>query len=365
MLEGQNPAHSVDLPFAEEAQSEPWRFDWFGILRWLNARNPSFPRFGTAARPALEVVRISQPPSLGFAPAALARYGRGKDGVIHIEQTAFGLFGPNGPMPLHFTEFARERGVHDDDATLQSFLDIFHHRFALLFYRAWADTQPAASLDRPETDHFSRYAGSLIGYGEPFFERRDLIPAHAKRYMAGHLVRLTRNPEGLTAILRGYFNVPFQIQEWMPRKLKIRKDDCTRLGEEAPASRLGGGAICGTTVLDRQHGIRIHAGPLKWDEYQLFLPIGAGFRPVRDWVRNYVGIEYTWDFRLILRHDEIPPLKLGAKPCRLGWTTWLGHTAPGQNRGDLVLEGERPDSPALLSAGKGHPAPHESVSVTT
>ena len=62
----------------------------------------------------------------------------------------FGLLGPNGPLPLHLTEYARERLRHAGDPTLSRFLDIFHHRFLALFYRAWAQAQPHVNRDRPE-----------------------------------------------------------------------------------------------------------------------------------------------------------------------------------------------------------------------
>jgi len=344
MPEARSATAAPDIPFAKEAEKEPWRFDWFGAMRWLEARNPSFPRFGTAQRPAHEVVRISQRPSLSFAQSTLGGWSRTSQGYTRIEQMAFGLYGPNGPMPLHFTEYARERYEYDGDSVLQGFLDIFHHRFGLLFYRAWAGVQPAPSLDRREKDHFSRYVGSLIGYGESFFDENDSIPDHARRYMAGPLVRLTRNPEGLSEILRNFFACPFRIQEWMPRWLKLREEDCTRLGNEENASRLGGGAICGTSVLDRQHGFRVHVGPLTFAKYRAFLPGQTRFYQLRDWVRNYVGYEFSWDIRLVLRHDEIPSLRLGADTGMLGWTTWLGRLAPGEDRGDLILEGEKPEA---------------------
>lgn len=337
---------SIDVPFDADLRKEPWRFDWFEIMRWLEARNPDRPRFGTALHPGDEIVRISQKPSLNFAPAALTGFGGDGRGRIRIEQVSFGLFGPNGPMPLHFTEFARERGEYDGDYVLQTFLDIFHHRFALLFYRAWADAQATTSLDRPqEEDRFSRYVGSLIGHGEPCFAGSDAVPDHAKRYMAGHLARLTRNPEGLVSILRMFFGCAFRIQEWMPQRLRIDEKDRTFLGIETVASRLGRGAVCGESVPDRQHRFRIHAGPLGFAEYRAFLPGRPFHRQLRDWVRNYVGHEFAWDVRLILRHDEIPAPRLGSPSVMLGWTTWLGRTAAGEDRGDLVLEGERAEPP--------------------
>jgi type VI secretion system protein ImpH len=332
----------VKVPQEAERREEPWRFDWFGTLRWLEAYNPSTPRFGTAVRPGDEIVRISQKPSLSFAPATLTAFGGDKHGRAWIEQMAFGLYGPNGPMPHHFTEHVHERSEYDGDHVLREFLDIFHHRFSMLFYRAWAGVQATNSLDRPGDDCFSRYVNSLTGYGETVFAERDTIPDRAKRYMSGHLVRLTRNPEGLAAILRNFFGCPFRVEEWRPHRLHLEKKDCTALGSETTANKLGRGAVCGISVIDRQHRFRIHVGPLSLEEYQDFLPIGRRFMQLRDWVRNYVGFEFSWDVRLVLRHEEVPRQQMGLGSGRLGWTAWMGRPVAFKHRGDLVLEGERP-----------------------
>ncbi|MDR0716067.1 MAG: type VI secretion system baseplate subunit TssG [Azoarcus sp.] len=347
MLEESGIRADIVVPLEAERRKEPWRFDWFETMRWLEARNPSRPRFGKALHPADEIVRISQKPSLNFAPAALSGFGGDGHGHVCIEQVSFGLFGPNGPMPLHFTEFVRERAEYDGDPALRAFLDIFHHRFALLFYRAWAGVQATTSFDRPEEDRFSCYVGSLIGYGEPVFDQRDSVPDRAKRYMAGHFARMTRNPEGLASILRFFFACPFRVQEWMPHWLQLAEKDRTLLGVETAAGQLGRGAVCGVSVLDRQHRFRIHAGPLRLADYMAFLPGSERFRQLRDWVRNYVSYEFSWDVRLVLRRDEVPAPRLGAATGRLGWTTWLGQPPGGGDRGDLVLEGERPDAPRM------------------
>src|SRR5690606_12091405 len=120
------------------------------------------------------------------------------------------LFGPNGPLPLHMTEYARGRLHHHGDDTLTAFADIFHHRLILLFYRAWADAQNTVSLDQ-DGQRFSRYLASLLHMGMDGQQSRDSIPDHAKYYMAGHLLRQTRNAEGLQQILQTYFAVPVKI----------------------------------------------------------------------------------------------------------------------------------------------------------
>ena len=78
---------------------------------------------------------------------------------------AFGLFGPNGPLPMHLTEYARERLRHADDPTLGRFLDVFHHRFLALFYRAWAQAQPTVNHDRPPRTGSPSYVGAFVGIG--------------------------------------------------------------------------------------------------------------------------------------------------------------------------------------------------------
>lgn len=333
------PRAAVHVEALEQLQKTPWAFDWFALLRRIEAHNPSYSRFGEAVHPQDEPVRVGQTPSLSFASASLSSADFNQQGRFGIEQTGFGLYGPNGALPLHITEYVRERIAYDDDQAQSAFSNIFHHRFAMLFYRAWASAQATNSLDRPDEDRFAHYVGSLSGYGSPALQAQDSVPDHAKRFFSGHLVRLTRNPEGLGAILQSYFDCPFKVQEWMPQWLKMEESEQTQLGHQGPAAQLGMGAVCGASVLDRQHKFRLHAGPLSLQAYEDFLPQGRHFVVLRDWVRNYIGYEFSWDLRLVLKRSEVPPLVLGSG-VRLGWTTWLGKIESAQDRGDLVLQPE-------------------------
>lgn len=337
-----------EIPYRRVLESEPWRVDWFNALRWFDARHSDKPRFGRAFRPGDESIRVSQPPSLQFAPAAVSGFGHDRAGRVRIEQLGFGLFGPNGPLPLHLTEHVRSLSALDKDESLCAFVDMFHHRFAMLFYRAWASSQSAASLDRDDEDRFGTYVASLIGYGEAAATGRDAVPDRARRFMAGHLVRTTRNPEGLKSILSSYFGCPFRVEEWVAHWLELAPEDQSALGSVAAHSGLGTGAVCGRRVPDRRHRFRLHAGPLSIAEYRRFLPAGDWHRAVRDWVRNYIGFELSWDLRLVLRRDEVPRTRLGGGE-RLGWTTWLGTRLHEADRGDLVLDCERSGS-AVRSA---------------
>jgi len=321
----------------------PYRYDFYQTLRRLECLHDRSPRWGRAARPAEEPVRFGQNPDLSFAPASLAAFEPSSQGrPPRLQVALFGLLGPNGPLPLHITEFARERERHAGDAALSRFLDVFHHRLVTLFYRAWAQAQPHVNRDRPGDDRFGGYVAAFAGLSLTAFRRRDAIPDLAKFFHASALMRPSRNPEGLTAILRQFFGIPVQIQEFVGHWLVFSDRERTRLG--GAGATLGAGAVLGGRAWDRQSKFRIHLGPLTRDQYDSFLPGGRMLRKLVHWVRLYLSFELAWDVRLSLMAGEVPPLTLGTG--RLGWTTWLGNRAPGTAANDLCFDAESFVEPA-------------------
>src|SRR5262249_37677170 len=141
-----------------------------------------------------------------------------------------GLLGPNGPMPLHLSEFARDRERNHADPTMARFLDVFNHRVISLFYRAWACNQKTVSLDRGRDDRFASFIASLFGMGMDTMLGRDRVEDHAKRFYSGRLVSQTRNAEGLQAIIGDYFGVPTQLIEFCGQWMPLPEDCRCRLG---------------------------------------------------------------------------------------------------------------------------------------
>src|SRR5690606_28488405 len=145
-----------------DLEREPYAYDLFNVLRWIDARAGARAPLGRDTVARNEPVRLRQEPPMAFAPPTLAAARAARDGrPPELSIYSLGLFGPNGPLPLHLTEYARERMHHYGDHTLSGFADIFHHRLILLFYRAWADAQSTVSLDRKE-ERFTRYVASLL-----------------------------------------------------------------------------------------------------------------------------------------------------------------------------------------------------------
>ncbi len=313
------------------------RFGFYAAMRMLEAAHPELPRFGNSTRPSQDALRLAQEPSVIHAPSTLAAFEPGDEDrpdrlLVHF----FGLFGPDGPLPLHLTEYARDRRRNFGDATFQRFADMFHHRLISLFYRAWADVRPTVSFDRPEQDRFGHYVGSLIGLGTPGLRDRDAMPDLTKLHFAGLFANQTRNAEGLGQILAEFFAMEVHVEGFIGAWLTLPPSDYTRLSDGEATAQLGRSAVLGARVWSRQHKFRIVFGPLNLADYERLLPGGLSFHRLVPIVRNYAGDVLMWDVNLILQTEEVPDTKLG-QYGRLGWTTWLKPRRATTPAADLFL----------------------------
>jgi hypothetical protein len=104
-------------------------------------------------------------------------------------------------------------------------------------------------------------------------ERREAFPDLAKRHFAGLFGCQTHHAEGLLAILRGYFRLPVQMQEFIGQWIELPKDCRCLLGESS--ARLGVETTVGSHVWDCQQKFRIIFGPLGLSDYYRMLPGGT------------------------------------------------------------------------------------------
>jgi type VI secretion system protein ImpH len=326
------------LAFLRAIGEAPFAHGFFQTLRCIEALYPGKPRLGSAPGVAEEPVRLGQQPALDFAPATLSGLVVNGDGrAPRLEVRFLGLLGPNGPLPLHLTEYARERLLHAGDATFARFLDLFNHRFLAMFYRAWAQAQPTVQLDRPTQDRFAIHLGALAGDGVRDAQAPGTVPAEARLFFAGILARGVRNRDGLEALLAGFFDVRASVEEFVGHWMEIPAPDRARLGSREANAALGCGAALGRSVWDRQHRIRVHLGPLDLARYEDFLPGRPGMLRLAAWLRKYVGRELAWDLRLVLDRDHVPRARLG-RHGRVGWTVWLGRRRAASHAADLTLD---------------------------
>jgi len=321
----------------QELAAAPHGISFYEALRRIECAHPDNARQGCSARPDDDPVRLAQQPSLAFAASTIAAFETATGPrPPRLEVLFFGLLGPNGPLPLHVTEYVRDRERNSRDPTLARFLDLFHHRMLSLFYRAWASAQPAVSLDRPDSDRFGDYVGSLFGIGMPGLRDRDAMPDLAKLHYAGHYASQTRNADGLRAILGDFFKLRVRLDECVGEWLQLPEESCLRLGESPDTGSLGINAIAGAEVWEAQVKFRIVFGPLDFHQYRRLLPGGDSLKRLVAVVRNYIGDQLDWELQLKLEATEVPPLRLG-EVGQLGWTTWLAAQPFTEDADDLHL----------------------------
>jgi type VI secretion system protein ImpH len=326
----------------QAASAEPWAFDYFALMRRLEALAQPAPRWGRALLPGAEPVRVGQEPSLSFAPASFSRFEPATAASPpRLRQHFFGYIGPNGPLPVHLSDFIRERSVNHGDPTWLAFLDTFSHRFALHFYRAWAQARPAVSLDRPGEDSFRLQVGALVGMGTATRSERDEIHDDARLHFSGWLGRRVHNAEGVEAVLASYFGVPVKLERWVGHWMALPAGELTRLSRGESSRSMGLGAMLGTRAWDRQHRVRLHLGPLTLDQYRFFLPIGSARPVLQRWMQQMLGDELFWDAELVLKKEEVPPMRLGqhaGNAPRLGWVSWLGQRPRARDAADVRVD---------------------------
>lgn len=326
---------TVDL--IRSLSERPYAFGLFSTIRRLECLYGHQPRIGKAIKTNDESLRFSQEPSLAFAPSELAAFDPPKGGQpARLTNRFFGLFGPNGPLPHHLTEYARDRLRNARDPTFSRFVDIFHNRLVALFYRAWADKEPTVNFDRPADDAFARHVGAFLGIGLPSLRNRDALHDYAKLFYAGRLSSLPRHPEGLQSMLSEFFHTPAALEEFVGEWMQLDSVDRWRLGTSASGKVLGKSAVLGERVWSRQSKFRVTLGPMSLADYRQFLPDGGRLQRMTALVGSYVGHELNWDVRLKLRKDQVPAFRLG-RTGQLGWTTWLDRRAHPAHADDLVL----------------------------
>ena len=125
---------------------EPYRFDFFQTLRRLECLHPTS-RAGRRAAPG----RRAGPPRPGsgavFAPAPLASFELGRRRRRRgCSAAAVRPARPERPAAAAPHRVRARAAAPRRRSDARRFLDMLHHRFLALFYRAWAQAQPHVNL---------------------------------------------------------------------------------------------------------------------------------------------------------------------------------------------------------------------------
>lgn len=307
----------------------------FHALRIIEAHFADSPRLGDSTHLRQDKVRLGQEAEMAFPPSTIAAFTPPtKTKPAKLINRFFGLFGTNGPLPLHLTEYARDRMRNHRDHTMVDFANMFTHRMLSLLYRAWSSAEPAPSFDRADADPFEEKVSAIAGHRGKTMEERDAMPDLAKRYFAGYLASGPRHADGLISILSAFFSAPVVLEHFVGTWLELDPRDRWQLG--APAG-LGQATSIGEKVWSRSSKFRLRIGPLSLEDYERLLPGGGSLRRLESIVRNYLGDVFEWDVNLVLTGVEVPKSVLG-QTTRLGHTSWIGDRTNDADAIELYLD---------------------------
>jgi type VI secretion system protein ImpH len=339
------PSGTRDLALARRdletrLQAEPFCFEFFQAVRLLERFSPARKPAGRFYHPATEAVRFGAHPSLSFPASEIQSLVWREAKAPMMTVNFIGLFGPQGVLPLYYTELVMER-LRERDTTMRDFFDLFNHRIISLFYQAWEKHRLPIAHEQGEMGRFSQLLLALIGLGTPGLQQRQKVPDDSLIFYGGLLAQQPRSAAALRQLLTDYFGIPVEIEQFVGSWCRLDPETQCRMEEGSGYSdELGVGAVIGDEVWEPQSRVRIKLGPLSLTQYLGFLPDGTAYAPLKAITKFFSGDGLDFEVQLILERRQAPPCELGAEgdaAPRLGWVTWMKSAAMGRDPADTVL----------------------------
>ncbi|PEQ14752.1 hypothetical protein B2G71_03180 [Novosphingobium sp. PC22D] len=306
-------------------------FGLFPVVRNAEALARDLPRVGTSNGPSRDVLKLSQFPSLAF-PAPTIETIEFKDGKADIQGLWLGLLGPMGPLPTHLTEFAVYERRYAGQRPFGSWLDLISNRMLQFFYRAWADTQPAASADRPGDDPFAWFVACLCGALDGSDESGVLPSAARLQYAA--LLASPRSAVAIEDALSHLLEQDVSIEEYQSAWYPVEPSEQSRLGTNF--CTLGQDTLIGQRIRTSSEAFQviIRAGSLS--DYRSLMPSGPRFAMAREALNAFTPSHLNWELVVELEGALVGNARADGT-AQLGWTSWLGDGRPGEIRRDVKL----------------------------
>ncbi|MCP4430447.1 MAG: type VI secretion system baseplate subunit TssG [Gammaproteobacteria bacterium] len=306
------------------------------LLASNNGNNP----VGGFTPPQSEVVRFSVAQSLGFPAGEIESLesvtGSDDKTQWHLIINLIGLTGSMGVLPYHYTEMILHRQRLKDN-NLEHFFNLFNHRTASLLYKA--EVKYRLPLEYERNQLFATQAKkhsnstntllSLIGMGSESLQNRLFASDESLLYYGGLFNQKIRTAGNLRQILRSYFDIPVEINQFVGQWCDMITDVRTRLAEldnpKGCNAGLGRSAILGKSGWFSQGKIQIVLGPLNRKQLKKFAPGTTSLIALNELVRLYLGMENEFEFIVRVRKKDLPDKTCMDKnnPPIMGWNTFL------------------------------------------
>jgi type VI secretion system protein ImpH len=295
------------------------RYTFDQAVRLLEHGAPPECRVGRS-RPSEERVRLRPHASLGFPASDIHGIEVMDDAARHrITTTFLGLVGVDSPLPSHYAE---DVACADEDGPVRAFLDLFHHRLLSLLYRAVVRHRIEVAIESGADEGTeARRLGALAGL-DPEADVRSPTPRPPSA-LTWVLAHASATAAGLTTLAAWVLGAPVEVEQCVPRSVRIDAADRSRLGRAG--STLGRAMVLGEQVLDRSSTCRLIVGPLEYAEVRALLPGGELRRVLQRVAVDYLGPAVICRLSALIRPDTVPPWTLKTEgDSLLGFNTWSG-----------------------------------------
>ncbi len=285
--------------------------------------------------PQAACVRLEPLQSKGFAKS-----------LLHV--ACFGLTGPSGVLPMHYTELLKERHRLKDTAFIR-LLDGFNARAISFLYRAWRKNRlplgEEQHLQQARSDERGAGHRVLLGYTGLRNESGGCaISAESEAkalYFSGFFSKRPRHALGLKRIITNVLGCAVSVQQFHARWFDLDEDQVHITGQ--CNSTLGRDFVIGSAVYEGGCSIRIRTEPVT---LRLFVELQPGkprFVQLQELVQLYLGRDYYIDLQVVLKGEERPDLIMGGgnsntQAFGLGEGLWLAAGPSTVDLEDTVYE---------------------------
>jgi len=323
-----------------ELQHDAPRFRFFQAVRLLCLAQPR----GKARQALPKRLRFRSPATLNFPASEIhaLQPRSSQDSAserLEMEVSFLGLTGPSGVLPTPYTELVMERRQVYRDNGLHEFLDLFNHRSLSLFFEAWRKYRFWLGYEAGERNGFTRNLLDLVGIGSDRLSSQiaasdERLPQLTFSYYAGLLAQKPVSAVSLLALVRGFFGVDAQLEQFVGQWMNVPEPEQSSLGK--CNCQLGIDTFAGERIWDRQTKLRLRLGPLRRARFAEFLPGGEAALALKELLQFCLGHSLAVDVVLVLHRDDVPELRLDeAAPIQLGFNGWTRTRALHQHAADV------------------------------
>ena len=343
----------MTLPPSERLAAKPHRFTFDAAVRVLmHARRRADPA---------EAARFRTTTGQAYAGSEVASVDAREPGEAPVLTVSlFGLTGPAGVLPRHYTE-AVVAGLRSRSRSLHDFLAVLSQRMTAFFAAAGMKYRPHRAADvavlrgNPgpgENGPGENSAGeigatllALTGYGTPGLTSRLVAGIEPMQHYAGLFASRPRSADRLAALASDWLARPVEVEQFAGAWLQLPPAERTTLAQGLQLgqhSRLSLDATVGVRAWDQQARIVLRVGPLDAASFNAMLPDQPTLRRMVGLVRAFLGFEVGFAINPVLARDALRPLALGGG-ARLGWDSWVpepGGAPRPTHAADAVFEAD-------------------------